>query len=70
MCMCGQSASYPLCDGAHKTFNEEQGLAITPVSVKNDGEEELDYYICTCGHSHRKPFCDGTHKHVVSTSKL
>lgn len=34
LCRCWQSKTFPLCDGAHRTINEEQGCCLGPVVVE------------------------------------
>jgi CDGSH-type Zn-finger protein len=33
LCRCWQSKTFPLCDGAHRAVNEEQGCCLGPVIV-------------------------------------
>jgi CDGSH-type Zn-finger protein len=61
-CTCGQSAKFPLCDGAHKAYNAAHGTSFKPSRVESDADKTLR--ACVCGHSAKKPLCDGTHKKV------
>lgn len=69
ICMCGQSNRYPICDGHHNEYNEENGTDIEPQAVTNDTGAAKEFRICGCGHSKSRPFCDGTHRslHPVLT---
>ena len=53
-CTCGMSATFPMCDGAHR------GTDKTPIKFSVD--VETDKWLCRCGRSGRKPFCDGSHQ--------
>ncbi len=52
-CACGEAASQPFCDGAHR------GTGFSPLAfeVTVAGMHRL----CGCKHSVDEPFCDGTH---------
>jgi CDGSH-type Zn-finger protein len=61
LCTCGQSAKFPLCDGAHKAYNAANGTAIRPQAVKNESDAAIEKWVCACGFSESRPLCDGTH---------
>jgi len=69
ICVCGQSANFPYCDGSHNAYNKEHGTKIGP--WKSDPKElnETSIWVCKCGHSkgrkEGKPLCDGTHTKLV-----
>lgn len=55
-CVCGKSAHFPYCDGAH------QGTEFKPVIQKVD--EKTTVGICSCGKSGNGVYCDGTHTKI------
>ena len=65
LCTCGESKSFPLCDGSHKAFNAKNGTAFKPSQLKNEGTEATTSYLCSCGHGKRDGLCDGTHRRVA-----
>ncbi len=69
LCMCGQSARWPYCDGAHRAYNAANGTSFASFKVSvAEGEEAKTVFVCTCGHSKNRPFCDGSHRslHAVA----
>ena len=60
-CSCGLSKKFPFCDGSHKAYNAANGTTFASIPLKNETEEDKDYYLCMCGHSKNRPFCDGSH---------
>lgn len=40
-CMCGNSAKFPLCDGAHKAFNAAHKTSVKPAKVESDTDRVL-----------------------------
>jgi CDGSH iron-sulfur domain-containing protein 3 len=69
-CMCGQSATFPWCDGAHERYNATNGTNIVPFEIKNETDAVKKFSICTCAHSKKRPFCDGTHKKVKHANEM
>ena len=68
LCTCGQSKSYPLCDGSHKAFNAANGTGFSPKPLKNESATEpLVKFVCTCGHTKNAEglFCDGSHRKIA-----
>ncbi|EGG17980.1 hypothetical protein DFA_06646 [Cavenderia fasciculata] len=59
ICRCGQSKSYPYCDGSHTQYNIDNGSNVGPLKVPKENGRIV--YVCRCGYSKEKPFCDGTH---------
>ena len=53
-CSCGQSATQPFCDGAHK------GSGKTPVAYTAEATGTV--YFCGCKKTLSEPKCDGSHK--------
>ena len=53
-CACGRSATYPFCDGAHKTSGERPCV----VECARAGTA----VICGCLKSANFPYCDGSHR--------
>ena len=54
MCMCGQSANFPFCDGSHKAVNARLGTKFAPKPVSNDSSEDKEVRLCVCGHSQNR----------------
>ncbi len=52
-CTCGQSATQPFCNGAHK------GGAFVP--RKFTAVKSGPAFLCQCKHTGNAPYCDGTH---------
>ena len=52
-CRCGHGDTFPLCDGAHRTYGGKP-LKFTP-------EIRQELTLCRCGKSKELPHCDGTH---------
>lgn len=52
-CSCGQSATQPFCDGAHK------GSGFAPLVY--EPEEDGKAIFCGCKMTTKGPMCDGTH---------
>lgn len=68
-CSCGQSKTWPWCDGSHRAYNEAHGTKYIPIKVANEGAEEKDFWICTCGKAKTRPFCDGSHASHAAPSE-
>jgi len=58
-CRCGHADSFPLCDGAHRTYGSK------PLKFTPDKTQKLT--LCRCGNSKTVPHCDGTHLTSEST---
>ena len=61
-CACGQSKTFPYCDGSHRAYNAANGTSFAP--IKWTATETKTIYACACGHSGKRPLCDGTHRKV------
>ena len=50
LCKCGQSAKYPLCDGAHKntSFSPEKYVATAGTSISVCGCNDYKTVVCDC----------------------
>lgn len=55
-CVCGLSASQPLCDDSH------EGTAFEPREFKATKTETV--WFCGCKATKTPPFCDGSHKKI------
>lgn len=53
-CVCGRSATQPLCDGSHS------GTDLAPLVWK--AEKSGEVWFCGCKQTKGQPFCDGSHK--------
>jgi CDGSH-type Zn-finger protein len=67
LCTCGQSASFPYCDGSHRAVNAAKGTSFGPIKHAVEADDTL--YLCQCGHSKNRPFCDGSHRTVHEVVK-
>jgi len=69
ICVCGQSANYPYCDGSHNAYNTAQGTKLGPWKADPKELNQATIWVCCCGHSKNraagKPLCDGTHAKLV-----
>ena len=52
-CTCGESATQPYCDGAHKDTD------FTPMIFTAEKTEKR--WLCQCKKTKKTPFCDGSH---------
>ena len=59
-CSCGLSKIQPFCDGAHKSYKNDDGSSIMK-SVSYIADENKTVYFCGCKHSKNGIFCDGSH---------
>jgi CDGSH-type Zn-finger protein len=46
LCTCGQSSTYPFCNGAHRAYNAANGTSYAPMPYTNDKAEEVT--ACEC----------------------
>ena len=51
-CVCGKSASHPICNGSHPPGQE-------PITF--EVEKDDNYMLCGCGKTRTPPYCDGSH---------